>query len=412
MPRTTVYIPHDSVREDLNGLLRASRRPRIGQTSDDISIPAPYGRLVAFSIKLAPGVRIRASSRGLRANVGPRAARVHVGAGRTAVSSAIGPVRFYTTLGKGSRRSTAAAVSGYQSRLTAQQALAARGLGMQEFMDVANEFHRLLKAHGQDFPPATPPVAPAQPLPDRTAIYKHYERQALANVGLFQREERAAAKQRAAAWAEAELRRQQEDGTRRQAELQARLNERWGQLCANVPEVVLETLEEAFEDNESPSAAVGVAGDEVSLAILAPTLDEIVPHDWPSQTRSGEFCIRRLLVQERHYFYALFIYSQTLVTVRETMAVAPGVRSARVVVIRRDRIDAYGQPRISCIFAAKFDRPALAGVLWHSVDAHGVVNDIAAECVRNIDRRNGELKPLDLSREQGLRAFIKVADLG
>ena len=40
--------------------------------------------------RVAPGVSIRASGRGIRTSVGPRAARVHVGAGRTAVSSGFG----------------------------------------------------------------------------------------------------------------------------------------------------------------------------------------------------------------------------------------------------------------------------------------------------------------------------------
>jgi hypothetical protein len=39
-----------------------------------------------LSFKVAPGVRIRASSRGIRTSVGPRAARVHIGAGRTTLS--------------------------------------------------------------------------------------------------------------------------------------------------------------------------------------------------------------------------------------------------------------------------------------------------------------------------------------
>jgi Protein of unknown function (DUF4236) len=55
---------------------------------------------MGFSFKVAPGVRIRASNRGLRASVGPRVARVHVGAGRTSMSSGLGPVSLYHTVGK------------------------------------------------------------------------------------------------------------------------------------------------------------------------------------------------------------------------------------------------------------------------------------------------------------------------
>jgi hypothetical protein len=56
-----------------------------------------------LSIKIAPGVRLSASSRGLRAGIGPRAARIHVGAGRTTISSGAGPVTVGTSLG-GSHR--------------------------------------------------------------------------------------------------------------------------------------------------------------------------------------------------------------------------------------------------------------------------------------------------------------------
>jgi hypothetical protein len=170
------------------------------------------------------------------------------------------------------------------------------------------------------------------------------------------------------------------------------------------------TLEEAFEDNESPSAAVGIANNEVSLAVLVPALDQIVPNDWPSQTQAGDFFVRELSARERNAFYTLFVYSQVLVTVREAMAVAPGIGSARVVVLRKERIDAYGHPRVSCVLAARFDRRALDGVRWHSVDAAVIVNDVSAECVLDLDGR-GELRPVDLAAEPALRTLIEAADL-
>lgn len=51
------------------------------------------------SFKVAPGVRISASSRGISAGVGPRAARVHVGPRGVGVSSGVGPVSTYSHLG-------------------------------------------------------------------------------------------------------------------------------------------------------------------------------------------------------------------------------------------------------------------------------------------------------------------------
>ena len=56
---------------------------------------------MGMSFKVAPGVRIRASSRGISAGVGPRAARVHVGTRGVGVSSGVGPVSGYTHLGGG-----------------------------------------------------------------------------------------------------------------------------------------------------------------------------------------------------------------------------------------------------------------------------------------------------------------------
>ena len=53
----------------------------------------PEGRReMGFYFKIAPGVKIRATRRGLRPSVGPRAARVHFGAGGTGVSTGAGPV--------------------------------------------------------------------------------------------------------------------------------------------------------------------------------------------------------------------------------------------------------------------------------------------------------------------------------
>jgi hypothetical protein len=53
---------------------------------------------LGISIKLAPDVRVRASSRGVRTSLGSRAARLHVGGGRTAFSSGLGPVSMSGTL--------------------------------------------------------------------------------------------------------------------------------------------------------------------------------------------------------------------------------------------------------------------------------------------------------------------------
>jgi hypothetical protein len=80
---------------------------------------------MGFSFKVAPGVRIRASSRGVRTSVGPRAARVHFGSGRTGISTGAGPVSFYSSLGgsRGGSRSGGQppSIASYQRQLAAAE---------------------------------------------------------------------------------------------------------------------------------------------------------------------------------------------------------------------------------------------------------------------------------------------------
>ncbi len=56
------------------------------------------------SFRVAPGVRLSTSSRELRAHVGPRFARLHVGGDGTGVSTGAGPFTLYETLDSPSTR--------------------------------------------------------------------------------------------------------------------------------------------------------------------------------------------------------------------------------------------------------------------------------------------------------------------
>jgi hypothetical protein len=189
------------------------------------------------------------------------------------------------------------------------------------------------------------------------------------------------------------------------------LDQRWHHLCANVPAVVLETLEEAIEDNEAPSAAIGVSDDEVSLAVLVPGVDQVVPERMPSTTPTGNLSLRKLPQRDRAAYYKPFVCGQVLVTVRETLAVAPGIAAARVAVLRQDGPDAYGRPRVSCLLAATFDRAALQGVRWHTADAASIVHDTSRELLLNPRARTGELLPLELAAEPALAQLVAAVDL-
>jgi hypothetical protein len=59
---------------------------------------------MSIYIRLAPGLKIRLGKRGVRWGIGPRAARLHVGAGGSGVSTGAGPFSLYKALRRRRRR--------------------------------------------------------------------------------------------------------------------------------------------------------------------------------------------------------------------------------------------------------------------------------------------------------------------
>lgn len=112
---------------------------------------------MGFYIRLAPGVKIRATRRGVRASVGPRAARVHVGAGGTGVSTGAGPVSLYHGVGGQGRKPGAGP---YRTSSAAYERQARQADKLQEAQALQETFQRILDLHRQTFTPVVAPVAP------------------------------------------------------------------------------------------------------------------------------------------------------------------------------------------------------------------------------------------------------------
>ena len=142
-----------------------------------------------------------------------------------------------------------------------------------------------------------------------------------------------------------------------------------------------------------------------------PGVDEVVPERWPTVTQAGNMTFRKLRKRERSDYYTIFVCAQALVTVREAFAVAPGIQSARVTALRIDGRSVYGEPYVSCLMAAAFDRPVLAAVLWESASAVDVVNQAAKERLLKQSGPSKDLTPLDLSSEPELQALVHSIDL-
>ncbi|HEY6596817.1 MAG TPA: hypothetical protein VI011_22340 [Asanoa sp.] len=73
---------------------------------------------------------------------------------------------------------------------------------------LAAAFLPILALHPGGFPAGVTAAGTGPAGPDRAAISAHYEKHALAGIGLFKRAERAATKQQVTTWTEAEMNRQ------------------------------------------------------------------------------------------------------------------------------------------------------------------------------------------------------------
>jgi hypothetical protein len=150
-----------------------------------------------------------------------------------------------------------------------------------EAQHLAAIFNEILQLHRQEFAPVERPIAPPPSPPNEQEVRSRHEKAALHGIGLFQRSERAAAKQRAAISAQAELATLWQQAQAEAANWQGYLDAQWSGLVANDPETVLATLVEAFEDNEAPAAPIGVDGAELSLVVLVPP-ESAVPERMPA----------------------------------------------------------------------------------------------------------------------------------
>lgn len=357
---------------------------------------------MGFSVRVAPGIRIRASSRGIRTSIGPRAARLHVGSGRPGVSTGFGPVGFYTSLGGGRRTSGHAPTAAGRSVAAAAKAEAAQ--------ELAQALQAIENLHRAEFTVSEKPVAPEASSPDAAAIRRRHRRAARAGVGLFDLSGRRQAKVAAEAAARDEIlvesAKLNGDRETRQAELDAT----WKRFIANDPDLVIGALIAAFEDNEAPAAPVDVDGDSVSLVVLVPEV-EVVPERYPTTTDAGNLSLRKMTKGQRADLYTLMVCGLVLVTVKEAFAVAPGLAETRVVAMRASRRDAYGAPVVEAVMACSIRRSALTGVQWGSADAGRVLADVATELLINRKGAAKVLSPLDLGAEPDIARVLQRVDM-
>lgn len=226
------------------------------------------------SFKVAPGVRIRASSRGISAGVGPRAPRVHVGTRGVGVSSGVGPLSAYSHPGGGGRGSSGGARRASYGGATkvsiaAREREAKAAAREADINRVAALEKALISVHGASFPEAervtlpppdevdpqpieaeraaaagipqlvaatgggeVPPVA-ADPEPvDRYELMREHRKRTRAGIPFWSIRDQIAAARDADAEAETAAEAETKRRSKEQRHEQERLDDLWSQLQA------------------------------------------------------------------------------------------------------------------------------------------------------------------------------------
>ena len=189
----------------------------------------------------------------------------------------------------------------------------------------------------------------------------------------------------------------------RRSAWQADLDAEWQGLKQNDPRTLLGVLAVAFEDNEARAAAVGVAGNEVSLAVLVPGT-EVLPERKPGVTAAGNLSLKKFSKTEAAQLYKELVAGHVLATVRETLAVAVAINSVRITAVRTSTMGTG----VEALMAARFTREAMSSAVWHTSSATDVINTSHSELLVTEKGVTKALSTLDLSHQPELRALVEA----
>lgn len=353
---------------------------------------------LGMGLRIAPGVKIRASGSGIRSSVGPRPARVHVGGGRTAISTGFGPFTASAT-SKGRSRPPAKQTRPSTSRKSSSSSdldglAAGLGLALGVIMLLGNAGSRveakklaadsaraaelLTSVHLEDFPVSTKPVATSA----SRRLRKFGRRDPIEEAHLVADHEHDLAC--------------------------------WKALHDHEPEEVIATVDGALADNASWSACIDAGrsgfGNYVTLVVHYPGPE--IAHG-VVKVGSGT---RARTEDEISDIYRRALASTVIATAKEALAYAPAADEAYVVVLRYDARGVFTKRTavLDAIYAGAFDRDVL-NADWESNDPYKWMMDARAVRV-NVDRRGrfkslGERAGEDLQRLVAEVAAVSREDL-
>jgi hypothetical protein len=341
---------------------------------------------LGLSLRIAPGVRLRASATGIRASVGPRAARVHLDNNGMGLSSGIGPFSASATSRPGHRSQAKPGNNVKDQRSPATAADSFRlgielASGVMLIVDHALDRHRakqlaadsahaadlLTNLHREEFPELTAPASPTTP--------RRWRRLWATDTN--------------------------EEAANDQAHKQN--HQRWKLLCTHDSDEVIATVDAALADNASQStcidAGAGPAGNYVTVVVQypGPEITEGVVQTGANTRPRSE--------QEKVDLYQRAVASTVIATVKEALACAPAAEEANVLVLRYDMRGRFKKQtqHLDAIYAGAFHRSIL-GVDWSAADPVAVM--LGAREVQIHRDRKGRLQPLGDFADDDIRELV------
>lgn len=330
------------------------------------------------NFRLAPGVRLSTSARGLRVHAGPRLARLHFGGGRTGVSTGAGPFTWYenmSTASSGSRAPRPVDTTG----MTPAQAARAK-----QIADVSSAWERLRGQHRLDFPDVNPPGSvAAEPVPMFGVLLRESERAALARVGRLDRSARRDGRRTARAEAEARALVLLERGLSDRQARQQHADAQWAALGAGEPAATEGAIAAAFESRGVPVVVHSLSESAVRLVLQLPGEDFVPTHE-PSVTPGGAPTLKKVTKTQVAAVVREVAAGRVLLAAKEAYAVSPATQVIQVE-------GGFGHGPV--VMRAIITREACTGADW-STPAWEVLTSMDPRLEVNVGGRTQELRSL------------------
>ena len=209
------------------------------------------------------------------------------------------------------------------------------GVRAGEALASADRLASLMAVQRDRFAPAALPQVPNPVEPDRLAMQRTlWQGLGKARPAFWQRRKLREARERVAEQAASDAAGMHAAALACAAADRAHAQMWWASLNAGDEATVTATLTAAFEDNTARVAVLSAAGDHARLFVLLPDVDVLGPKQ-AHVTSTGRLSSRNWPKADLHDAYASLLGAHLLATARETWAVTPSVRTAKIAGVRR-----------------------------------------------------------------------------